>query len=246
MQRAQSPPPKPVTELWRPDLVRLPELTPGRLRLRSFMRALIKAVVRICLVTEIRGLENFPAHGPALIVTNHLGDADAVLMAAVLPPGLEALGKIELYYLPVLGKIMDMYGIIWLHRGQPDRRALRAALQGLAEGRMVSIAPEGRESLVRGLEHGMNGAAFLARKAGVPVVPVVLTGTENAQIYGCLRRLQPVHVSLTVGQSFLLSDQPGGHNMPRSLEADTHCIMESLAALLPPEYRGVYSGRLRS
>ena len=57
---------------------------------------------------------------------------------------------------------MDWYGTIWVHRGRPDRRALRAALNGLAEGRMLAIAPEGRESISGELEQGTDGAAYIA------------------------------------------------------------------------------------
>ena len=60
--------------------------------------------------------------------------------------------------------------MIWVHRGQPDRRAMRAALDALAEGRMVTLAPEGRQSVIGGLEEGNPGAAFLALKSGRHVI----------------------------------------------------------------------------
>ena len=59
---------------------------------------------------------------------------------------------------------MDWYGIIWLHRGQADRRAIRAALDGFAEGRIIVIAPEGRYSLVGGLEEGSRAQRFWLSK----------------------------------------------------------------------------------
>jgi 1-acyl-sn-glycerol-3-phosphate acyltransferase len=152
----------------------------------------------------------------------------------VLP---EALGKVELYEFPVLGKLMDWYGIIWLHRGQPDRRALGCALEGLAAGRFIIIAPEGRYSLVRGLEEGSRGTAYLAGKAQVPIVPIALTGTENSNVYGNLRRLKKPYITLTVGQPFRLTE---GAENSNDLHIGTQQIMESLAQLLPTEYRGVY------
>ena len=80
------------------------------------------------------------------MVSNHLGDADGIVGLAFAKTPFDLLGKIELYDFPVVGKLMDWYGTIWVHRGRPDRRALKTALDGLAEGRMVAIAPEGRES----------------------------------------------------------------------------------------------------
>jgi len=216
--------------------VRLPELTPARLRFRRVMRGLMRTILRLCMRVEVRGRENFPASGPALVITNHLGDADTPLLLSTLPADLDALGKIELYDFPVLGKLMEAYGVIWLHRGQPDRRALRAALEAFEAGRMVIIAPEGRYSLIQGLEEGTGGAAFLARRGGVPVVPVALTGTGNAHVYAHVKRLRRAPVTITIGEPFRL----GGEAAPQSLKADTRRIMETLARLLPEEYRGVY------
>ena len=113
---------------------------------------------------------------------NHLGDTDTAIMLAALPVAPEALGKIELLSeYPVLWKLMDWYGTIWLHRGRVDRRALACAVQALAEGRVVTIAPEGRYTLTRGLEKGGFGAAYVALRAGVAIIPVALTGTDNAE-----------------------------------------------------------------
>jgi 1-acyl-sn-glycerol-3-phosphate acyltransferase len=194
--------------------------------------------------TEVRGLENFPTQGPALIVTNHLGDADVVVGLAHLPVTPDALAKAELYDVPLLGKMMDAYGVIWVHRGQPDRRALRAALQGLAEGRMVGLAPEGRQSVTGELEEGTEGAAYLALKAGaarqhpIAIVPVVFTGTENDNIYGSWRRFRRGRVTMTVGPVFTLG---GGENWREALSEGTTDIMHALARLLPSDYQGVYA-----
>jgi 1-acyl-sn-glycerol-3-phosphate acyltransferase len=185
----------------------------------------------------VEGLENFPRQGPALVVVNHLGDADIVLGLAVLPAPIDALAKMEMYDFPIIGKLMAWYGVIWLHRGQPDRRALHAALQGFQEGRLIGIAPEGRESLTGSLEEGTAGAAFLALKGKVPLVPVTFTGTENSRIYGNLKRLRRTPVSLRVGPAFWLET---GASRAAALREGTEQIMRRLAGQLPPEYRGVY------
>jgi len=237
----QPSPPKPVTEVWRPDLVALPRLTFGRRVFRTFMRGLSKLLTFVLLRARVTGLENFPNHGPALVVFNHLGDADAVLMLATVPLSspAEGLGKIELNDHWLVGPVFRAYGIIWVHRGQPDRRALRSALDALAEGRMVTLAPEGRQSVIGGLEDGNAGAAFLALKSGAPIVPIGLTGTENENVYGHLKRWKRAPVTLSVGKSFYLQEHMHADRQ-QTIREGTHQIMQVLASLLPESYRGNY------
>ncbi len=242
MPNQPSPPPKPVAEVWRPDLVALPQLTFGRRLFRFLFRKFTKLVVFVTLRARMSGLENFPKRGPAIIVFNHLGDADAVLLSAVLPfSPIEGIGKIELYDHWLVGPVFRAYGIIWVHRGQPDRKAIRAALNGLAEGRMLILAPEGRQSVTGALEEGEDGAAFLSMKSGAPIVPVALTGLENQNIYGHLKRWKQAPVSLSVGKPFFLQEQPDRQEMMRE---GTRQIMQSLARLLPEAYRGYYKSNL--
>ena len=234
-----SSPPKPVTDIWRPDLVALPKLTVVRRAFRAFMRGLTKLLAIFLLRVEVSGVENFPPHGPALIVFNHLGDADVVLMMGTLPlkSQVEGLGKIELNEHWLVGPVFRAYGIIWVHRGRPDRKALRASLDGLAEGRMVTLAPEGRQSIIGGLEEGNAGAAFLALKSGAPIVPIGMTGTENSNVYGHLKRWRRAPVTLQVGKPFSLPEHP---NRQQTLQDGTRLIMETLASLLPDSYQGQY------
>jgi 1-acyl-sn-glycerol-3-phosphate acyltransferase len=234
-----SPAEKPVSQNWKAGLTRLPALSRRRRVLRGFIKAFCRLLVRTCLRVEVRGLENYPSSGPALVVINHLGDPDAVITLATLPDFPEVIGKIELRDIIVLRWVADALGVIWVHRGRPDRNALSAALEALRLGRRVIIAPEGRESLTGALERGTDGAAFLARRSGVRIVPVALTGTENWRVYGCLKRLQRAPVTLTVGEPFFLARREQG---PGALKEGTQQIMESLALLLPPGYRGEYSG----
>lgn len=237
MLNPPSSPPKPITEIWRPDLVALPQLTLGRRIFRQIVRGLFKLMLLTLTRPTVTGMENFPKHGPAVVVINHLGDADAVLLGASIPYMIEAMGKIELNDHWFVGPIFRAYGIIWVHRGRPDRKAIRAALDGLAEGRLVTIAPEGRQSVIGGLEEGNEGAAFLALKSGAPIVPIAMTGTENENIFGHIKRFQRAKVTLSVGKPFYLTEQADRQAMLRD---GTRQIMESLASLLPESYRGNY------
>lgn len=239
MQTPPSAPPKPVSVIWRPDLTLLPRLHWRRRLFRTSVRALARILIRLLTEARISGMQHFPLMPPPLVVMNHLGDTDTALLLAALPAAPEALGKIELLHeFPVLGKLMDWYGTIWLHRGRPDRRALACALEALEAGRLVVIAPEGRYTLTGALEKGGDGAAWLAINANAAIIPIALTGTENARVYGSLRSFHRPQITLTVGEPFRVTSEAGA----RSLGGATLQIMQSLARLLPPEYRGVYAG----
>jgi 1-acyl-sn-glycerol-3-phosphate acyltransferase len=228
---------KPRASVLRPELTRLPRLSIWRKLFRRFLHLMGRVIVKLLTRYELTGLENFPRQGPALLVVNHLGDADPVLGLAFFPRPVEALAKMELYDLPFLGWLMQAYGVIWVHRGHPDRRAIQAALAALKEDRLVGVAPEGRESLTGSLEEGTGGAAYLAIRAGVMVVPITFLGTENCRIYSNLKRLRRTHISMTVGPGFTLKQLP---DRRESVRLGTRLIMERLAMQLPPEHRGVY------
>jgi 1-acyl-sn-glycerol-3-phosphate acyltransferase len=228
---------KPRAQVFRPELVRLPPLTPARRVFRQFARLVCRLLALILLRREIVGLEHFPSMGPCLVVVNHLGDTDAFLGIAYFPKPVDGFAKMELHDFPILGKLMEAYGAIWVHRGTPDRKAIRAALDGFKEGRLIGIAPEGRESLTGALEEGTGGAAYLAWKARVPCLPVTFTGTANRVVYGSLKRFRRPHVTMTIGPLFWLEDIS---NRSEAIRVGTDLIMHKLAQQLPSEYQGVY------
>ena len=237
MQTQTTSPPKPTSEGYHPELTRLPRLTVWPRGLRRLVSWFLRLIVLIFTRCTVNGLENIPRKGAAILVFNHLGDADPMIGMAFSPRQVEFLAKTELYKLAILGKLLDAYGVIWVHRGVPDRRALRAALDGLSDGRLVAIAPEGRESLTGSLEEGTGGAAYLAYKSGSPVLPLTFTGTENARIYPNLKHFKRTRVRLTIGKPINLHP---ASNRQEAVCQGTQQIMYALASLLPPEYRGVY------
>jgi 1-acyl-sn-glycerol-3-phosphate acyltransferase len=186
---------------------------------------------------KVEGLENIPESGPGVFVSNHLGDADMILGFAYTPVNVDPISKIELYRIPVLGLIMDAYGVIWVHRGQADKKALKVIFQTLSEGGFVAIAPEGRESLTGSLEEGTGGAAYIALKTDATLIPVTFTGTENKRVFTNIKQFKRTRATLNIGKPFKL--QPASDRR-ESIKKGTDTIMMKLASQLPPHYRGVY------
>lgn len=240
--RIKVSPPKPRSERYRPEITSLPELTLSRLFFRRVFKVFLRFLAWIFIDLKLTGVENIPNTGAAIFVSNHLGDADALLGWAYTPRiDTETILKSELYDFPVLGTLLKAYGVIWVHRGEPDRRTIRAVLEGIAEGRLVGIAPEGRESLIGGLEEGTDGAAYLALKSGAPLLPITFTGTENARVYNNMKHFRKTRVTIRVGETFTLEP---AENRREAIKAGTHQIMLTLARQLPPDYWGVYAQEL--
>ena len=233
-----SPTPKPISKVWYPNRTFLPELTWGRRLFRIFTKLLCKVVVFFFTSATITGTENYPTDGPALVVINHLGDPDVIIALAALQGVPEVIGSIHLREIPWLRFWMDLFGVIWVHRGRPDRQVISSVLKAFHQGRFIIIAPEARESTSGALEEGTNGAAYLALKGGVPIIPVTITGSEFRRIEKNLVKFRRTQISVTVGKPFFISQQV---NFKDSLHVGTGAIMETLARQLPPEYRGFYA-----
>ena len=166
---------------------------------------------------EVRGREHVPAEGPLLVVANHFSWLDPPLVGTVLPRKVHFMAKQELFRNPLVARILRRLGAFPVRRGQPDRWALRHALQLLQEGRVVAMFPEGTRS--RGpLGPFEPGAALVALKSGAPVLPVAIAGPYR--LGGRVRvRIGPP----------LRWERAGGEG---SIEAVTDRMRQAIAALL--------------
>lgn len=202
-----------------------------RATFRRAVCAIFRFFSRALLRLTVNGLANIPRSGGLLLVMNHLGDADPIMVIGFSLREIEVIGKSEILWWPLAGQIAWAYGMIAVQRGEPDRTTLNTAVNILKSGRALLIAPEGRESKTQSLQQAEGGAAFLALHSNVPILPIAITGTEKT--YANWLRLRRPCVTLTFGAPFTLPPDCARRNA-----ADL--IMRRIAKLLPTEYRGVY------
>ena len=201
-------------------------------------------IIRFLTCTEVLGgLEHIPKEGAAIIVVNHLGRLEVPLIFT-LAKREDLTGWVADKYrkIPLMPLIIHWLDAIWLDREGSDISALKHAQAYLQEGHMLGIAPEGTRSPTGALIEGKKGVAYLAAKTGVPIIPGAVTGTEKMN-REWLRMRRP---SLTVrfGAPFTLPEMKR-NSRDELLQQGTDEIMCRIAALLPSEYRGVYSNHPR-
>lgn len=146
--------------------------------LRTTLGRVVLAVYR----TRVEGRDNVPAGG-LILAGNHVSYLDPVLLWCAFPRQLHFMAKAELWHSRFLGWAIERLHAFPVHRGRPDRTALVTASSLLDSGSVVGIYPEGtrqRPDAPDVLGEANEGAAFLALRAGVPVVPVGIDGTAKA------------------------------------------------------------------
>ncbi len=151
---------------------------------RILYRVLWSMVLALCKVLfrlRVEGKENFPS-GPFILSPVHRSFIDTPIAGMATSRRLRFMGKESLWENRPLGALLSALGGFPVERGTADRTALRAATDVLSLGEPLVMFPEGtRRSGDRVRREDMlDGPAFVAARAGVPIVPVGLGGTVRA------------------------------------------------------------------
>lgn len=208
--------------------------------MRGFIIWLVRAVINLIARVEIKGYENVPQDRGFVIATNHLGRLDVAMLFYALDGNfiLPVAEKYEHHWL--YGPIGDGMGAIWLDRFNADVGSVREILARMKAGGILVIAPEGTRSKTEAMAEGKPGVAYLAMKAGLPILPVALTGTEDRVVVERLKHFKKSKIQVKVGPAFLLPPVKG-RERDAALKNYTDEIMCRIGALLPEKYRGVYA-----
>lgn len=203
-----------------------------------FGRVLIHILAFPFVTWKVRGRENLPQQGPVLIVCNHLHIADPPLVASSIRLKAVFMGKEELWHNKWTRFWVENFGAFPVKRDSFDREAIRTAEEWLGKGFSLIIFPEGERSKTAKLKQALPGAALIALRTGVPILPVAITGTEKLRnLKWCFFHHPPI--TITIGKAF---NPPSTTGKPNRVLRQRLCddIMYTLADMLPPAYRGLY------
>jgi 1-acyl-sn-glycerol-3-phosphate acyltransferase len=200
-----------------------------------------RAAMRFLGPLRAHGLENVPEQGAFILVCNHISLLDPMIIGSTAGQMagrlVHFMAKEELRHWPVIGWLATQAGVYFVRRGEGDRAAQRLSLDLLARGEPIAVFPEGTRSRDGILGEPRNGAALLAMRTGLPLLPVSISGSNRLFPRGA-RLPRRARVTVRVGEPFMLTRQASGRIDRQDLAAGTDRIMRAIAALLPPAQRG--------
>ncbi len=186
---------------------------------------------------RITGLEHLPKTGAAILMINHIAFIDPIVVLGNLPRNVVPLAKAEVYRYPIWGIFPKLWNVIPVHREELDRRALERALQVLAAGEVILMAPEATRHPELG--QAREGVAYLGYKSGAPIVPVMIESTPGyPTLVGPWNRNKP-GAWFRLGRPFRFK-HTSGRPRREQLRLMTDEAMYQLAAILPEYRRGFY------
>ncbi len=199
---------------------------------RFCIRAIFRFLLLILFRLEISGRENFPKKGPLLVVGNHTGAMEVILLNGYSPRQIEMMSAADTPVEKVTETISNLYGTIPLRRGSYDRAALTKALDVLEQDGIIGLFPEGG-IWEEGKQKPLSGISWLSYRSGAPILPVGFNNTTGALNAGL--KLKRPHLKMKVGQVLPAAKLPQG--MPKKTYFQEYAaqVMDAVYALVPTE-----------
>ena len=225
----------------------------GGLRVFYFLLkyVLLGPLLRLAFRPTVEGRENVPASGGALMASNHLAVIDSFVLPAMIRRRMTFPAKREYFIEPGFkGRLKKLFftgaGQVPIDRssGSAAQAALDTCVRLLREGNLVGIYPEGTRSPDGRLYKGKTGMARMALEAGVPVIPVIMAGTDRANPIGS-KLWRPHKVRIKIGRPLDFSRYQGLAGDRFVERAITDEIMYALMELSGQIYVDTYAAKVK-
>ncbi len=207
------------------------------------LRSVVLILSMLALRRRVIGLSNVPKHSACIVVANHVNLLDSPLLGISLGRKVYFMAKEEIFESDLMAWAANNFGAFPVAKGKLDRKAGRKALDILNQGQTLVILPEGKRSENGKLGQAYPGAALLAVRSNVPIVPVGIIGTKN--LSGKWWFLKRPRIELNIGKPFTLSTDKDKLRK-EDVASLTDEIMTHIAELLPPDLRGRYGDQVKN
>jgi 1-acyl-sn-glycerol-3-phosphate acyltransferase len=191
---------------------------------------------RIFFRARIRGREHMPATGGYVLAPSHRSMLDIPFVSWLTPRRIRYMGKISLFKIPVLGSIFTALGGFPVARDGTDRKAVRDAMAMLQSGEPLLVYPEGTRQHGPKIQPLEPGAAYLALRAGVPIVPVGIAGTEEVLRASSSKVPKFGRVGIVIGEPIYPPPRTSGIVPREQVDAITAQLSDALQRLLDQAY----------
>ncbi len=184
--------------------------------------SLVSPILHTYFRIKIYGADNVPKSGAAIAVSNHASYFDPPVLSNCVGRPIAFMAKEELFKVPVFKQGIELYGAYPVKRSTGDRAALRATTTALESGWIAAIFLQGTRSDDAKITDPKLGAAWIAAKAQVPLLPISLWGTEKILKGSSF----PKPVGLTVRIGEIIAPPPS------SKKADLQAVTEECATVI--------------
>lgn len=184
----------------------------------SVVRGLLALLCRLVTRYRVVGSGNIPSTGAFVLAPIHRSNIDTPLAAALTRRRLRFMGKDSLWRNPAAGWVLSALGGFPVSRGTADREALKRCVAVLERGEPLVLFPEGTRQSGPDVMPLFDGAAYVAVKAGVPIVPVGIGGSERVMPKGS-KMIHPRKCVMVVGEPIRAETDAEGR-VPRSAVRD--------------------------
>ncbi|NLD76811.1 MAG: 1-acyl-sn-glycerol-3-phosphate acyltransferase [Acidimicrobiales bacterium] len=208
-------------------------------------KAVLSPLFRAAWEFDIRGLENIPEDGGAILCPNHTSVLDSFFVPAMLPRRVTYVGKAEYMDSWKTRRLFPALGMIPIDRtgGDAAERALATAQRVLERGELFGIYPEGTRSRDGRLYRGKTGPARLALRANVPIIPVGIKGAREVMPPDARFPHLRMPVTITFGEPIDISryaDRANDHLVLRQIIDE---VMYEIRELSGQEYVNEYASK---
>ena len=191
----------------------------------GLIRSILVGLCRSYFRLRISGKENIPKTGAFILAPIHRSNVDTPIVSATTSRRLRFMGKDSLWKIRPIGVVLSALGGFPVTRGTADLEALKRCLAVLALGEPIVMFPEGTRQFGETIQPLFDGAAYLAIKAGVPIIPVGIGGTQEVMQKGS-KMIYPKKCTMIIGRP-IFPPQSSTGRLPRSATTELTAQLKS-------------------
>jgi 1-acyl-sn-glycerol-3-phosphate acyltransferase len=197
----------------------------------QIVRFIVTTFCRVWCRMTVEGRENVPAEGIFILAPTHRSILDTPIASGVTRRRLRFMGADKYWKNKAFGRLLTALGGFPVSRGTADREALKRSIAVLQGGEPLVLFPEGERKVGPIVQPLFDGATYIAVKAGVPIIPVGIGGSERAMPKGA-KFIRPRKLHVVVGKPIqaasIAASPKDQRDAARQLTVDVHAELQRL------------------